>query len=469
MESDGRKLTLRSLEGRSEDRRIGRGVSNRVDLHLLDHLPEAILITRSTREIKAVNDLACESLGYVRSDLIGRSLDEFIVQQLRPLGVESEHVASSVSPSRHEAWNFLLRLGGGTHRLFEAREARLVLDGETCLAYTLRPSAILESSVVHSDQRIVCSGQNGIHTQNTVQEARERLRALFDKAPLGYQVLDVAGRFLDVNKTWLDIFTCTRDEVAGRRFTDLMAPSCVMQFQEYFEQLKSGDRLLGTELNLTTVDKRAITVAVEGKVERDGGGSFRCAHFTVRDITSSKQVEAELRRSQESYKQLADSISDVFLALDGDLVIRYWNRVSEQLSGLPAAEVVGRHVFDVLPHRRDTEVERICREALSTQQPKTWTIIMPDKGAERYYDVMVYPAGDWLTVIAREVTEKVRAEQSLRESEERFRTAFQTAPDAVNLNRLDDGLYVDVNEGFTSLTGYTRNDVVGKSSLELSI
>ncbi|MEJ5312113.1 MAG: PAS domain S-box protein [Anaerolineae bacterium] len=62
-----------------------------------------------------------------------------------------------------------------------------------------------------------------------------------------------------------------------------------------------------------------------------------------------------------------------------------------------------------------------------------------------------------------------QADASLQESEERFRVAFHTAPDAININRLVDGMFVDVNAGFTALTGYTREDVIGRSSLDIEI
>ena len=68
-----------------------------------------------------------------------------------------------------------------------------------------------------------------------------------------------------------------------------------------------------------------------------------------------------------------------------------------------------------------------------------------------------------------EAGERHRAIQAMRESEERFRLAFDTSPDAITLNRLDDGLYVAVNEGFTRLTGYRRDDVLGRTALEVDI
>jgi PAS domain S-box-containing protein len=57
----------------------------------------------------------------------------------------------------------------------------------------------------------------------------------------------------------------------------------------------------------------------------------------------------------------------------------------------------------------------------------------------------------------------------LKESEEKFRSAFRTSPDSINLNRLSDGKYIDINEGFTQLTGYTWNDVEGKTSNDINI
>jgi len=64
--------------------------------------------------------------------------------------------------------------------------------------------------------------------------------------------------------------------------------------------------------------------------------------------------------------------------------------------------------------------------------------------------------------------EKQEIDRRLEESEEKYRLAFYTSPDAVNINRLD-GLYVDINEGFTRLTGFTRADAIGKLSSEINI
>lgn len=71
----------------------------------------------------------------------------------------------------------------------------------------------------------------------------------------------------------------------------------------------------------------------------------------------------------------------------------------------------------------------------------------------------------------RKLAEIERSEQEelLRVSEEKFSKAFLISPDSVNINRLEDGVYIDINQGFTKLMGYAREDVIGKSSLDFPI
>lgn len=70
--------------------------------------------------------------------------------------------------------------------------------------------------------------------------------------------------------------------------------------------------------------------------------------------------------------------------------------------------------------------------------------------------------------IFEDISERVNVESSLRELKERFRLAFHTSPDAVNLNMMD-GTYIDINEGFTELTGYAREEVIGRTSGDIEI
>jgi PAS domain S-box-containing protein len=73
------------------------------------------------------------------------------------------------------------------------------------------------------------------------------------------------------------------------------------------------------------------------------------------------------------------------------------------------------------------------------------------------------------TAFSADVTERKRIENSLKKSEEKFRKAFVTSPDSININRLSDGMYVSVNEGFTKIMGYSEEEVIGKTSVEMDL
>ena len=70
--------------------------------------------------------------------------------------------------------------------------------------------------------------------------------------------------------------------------------------------------------------------------------------------------------------------------------------------------------------------------------------------------------------INTDITDRKQAEERLQELEERFRLTFFTSPDAVNINKMD-GTYLEINEGFTQMTGYTRKDAIGKTSTDINI
>jgi PAS domain S-box-containing protein len=69
----------------------------------------------------------------------------------------------------------------------------------------------------------------------------------------------------------------------------------------------------------------------------------------------------------------------------------------------------------------------------------------------------------------RDIAEMKQSIDELRKNEEKYRLAYMTSPDSININRISDGMYVSVNEGFTNILGYTEEDAIGRTSLEMNI
>jgi len=136
----------------------------------------------------------------------------------------------------------------------------------------------------------------------------------------------------------------------------------------------------------------------------------------------------------------------------------------------PPAAFLGKRVDEVIEGAIGGELRTALREARDRAEVRTFEYALPMPGGIRHYEARLVPlqAGR-VGALCTEITARVTAEKALRESEERFRLAFKTSPDAIAINRVSDGAYVVVNDGFTRLLGWTEAEIAGRSALELGI
>ncbi|MHB1306900.1 MAG: PAS domain S-box protein [Limisphaerales bacterium] len=189
-------------------------------------------------------------------------------------------------------------------------------------------------------------------------------------------------------------------------------------------------------------------------------------------IRQRLEKEAALERR---YQNLVEDANDIIYTIDLEGRFTSINRAGEVVSGFRRDEMLGRR-FDEFTTK---QMSRAMRERLALRLqgnplgPAEIQIVA--KGGRRV-DLEVNtrvlteagrPVG--LQGIARDITDRKRAEESLRRSEERFARAFHASPIAISITTLAEGRYLDVNDAFLRLVGHHREDVVGHTSLELRI
>jgi two-component system cell cycle sensor histidine kinase/response regulator CckA len=209
----------------------------------------------------------------------------------------------------------------------------------------------------------------------------------------------------------------------------------------------------------------------------------KAAHLE-HEIARRKQSEEALRKSEKSYRLLADNVSDVIWTRDMNLRFTYLSPSVTRLTGYTVEEAMGKPVEETYtPASLDLAMkalaEELAMEETPGQDPNRTRILELEgyckDGSTRWNEAKMSflraedgrPVG--IMGVSRDITERKRADKALRESMELFRLTFQTSPDAININRMEDGMFVDINDGFTRLTGFTREDVIGKTSLSLHI
>ena len=184
------------------------------------------------------------------------------------------------------------------------------------------------------------------------------------------------------------------------------------------------------------------------------------------------ETTAALEHSEERWRLLFDRATEGILILSSTGKLVAVNAAFARMHGYSTAEMAGLRLQDLdTPEVRQMLPERM-RRALAGEDLTFETEHYHKDGhtfaVEVSASLVVSNGEPLIQAFHRDISERKQAQAALRQSEERYRTAFQTSPDAINITRLADGMYLEVNQGFVRLTGWTRAEVIGRTSQELN-
>ena len=193
---------------------------------------------------------------------------------------------------------------------------------------------------------------------------------------------------------------------------------------------------------------------------------------TVEDITAQRRSAQEEQNRNETFAALLAHMSDGVLMLDRRWRYTFVNNRTLELTGKRIEELVGRVIWEVFPAIRGTDFESALREAM--EQRRSLTVEVPSIVRSGWHEVGIHPAANGLALFYHDITERKRAEEALRQSEERFRSLFESTTEGIALHEViyDDGRavdyrVVDVNPSFELQTGMAAQDVRGRLASEV--
>jgi diguanylate cyclase (GGDEF)-like protein/PAS domain S-box-containing protein len=182
-----------------------------------------------------------------------------------------------------------------------------------------------------------------------------------------------------------------------------------------------------------------------------------------------------LRVSEEHYRTVFQiSIDAISVTHQQDGRVVDVNQEYLRMFGYEREEVIGRTTQELLiwtdPLDRSRMVEALCKEPVI----RDMEFFLQRKNGQRFWVMISGSRIDLdgvpsFLIVLRDISSAKAASEALRASEERYRTAFQTSLDAINITRIDDGKFIDCNQAFLDAMGFEREEVFGRTSLELRI
>jgi PAS domain S-box-containing protein len=177
-----------------------------------------------------------------------------------------------------------------------------------------------------------------------------------------------------------------------------------------------------------------------------------------------------LRQSVARNQALLSALPDIVFRLNRDGKFLDFSAPRNQTLFAQPQEFLGKKVDTVLPGPVAVQTMLAVNEALEKKNVVQFEYELSSSRRMDYWEARIVALQDEeVVVVVRNITASKQAEEQRRMSEEKFSHVFMTNPDSVTLTRIKDAVYIDVNEGFTRLSGYTREETIGHSTLEINI
>jgi PAS domain S-box-containing protein len=194
---------------------------------------------------------------------------------------------------------------------------------------------------------------------------------------------------------------------------------------------------------------------------------------TIDTALYKSAAEKRAKQSEERYRQAVEHSPNPILTVDADGRILSWNRACEKTTGYSREEAIGRDAGDFIYSEGDSPyLKDLTRRVFAGEYFNKASLNFRVRDNEvknmmsRAYP-LTGPSGEVMECMLAntDITEIKQAEQALRDSEERLRVSFDTELVAWAISRLSDGTYIEANPGFLAITGYTRDELLGRSSI----
>jgi PAS domain S-box-containing protein len=289
-------------------------------------------------------------------------------------------------------------------------------------------------------------------------EANENFRAIVETTPECVKIVASDGTLLHMNSVGLGMVgAASAGDVIGASVYDLIAPEDRPTYRKFNERICHGEKAV---LEFDIVGLKGARTHMEthaAPLRRSDGTTVQLA--ITRDITDRKQAE----RASLLLGAIVDSSDDAIVSKDLNGIITSWNPSAERLFGYTAAEVIGKSITIIIPADRLEEEPKILARLKRGERVDHFETIRQRKdGSLLDISLTISPVKDahgsiiGVSKVARDITERKRAQAALLASEARFRQLADAMPHIVWTARPDG--YVDYfNERWYEFTGFSRD------------
>lgn len=415
--------------------------------------PNLLAIVDNSGHFKRVNQAWLQTLGYAEAELLAQPFIELIHPEDRAATLAELERSTTGTPTL--AFENRYRAKDGTYRCLSWTAASQIERGELyCVARDVTQQRSTEAALRASEERwqLALQGSNdgiwdgNVRTNDAIRRSEQQLRRVLDSLFSFVGVMTPGGIVVEANRTALDAADLRPADVLGKPFEETFWWSYDAEVQA---QLRAAiaQAAIGKTVRYDAVvrvrDHQLITIDFTLVPLFDDRGQVEYLIPSGIDISDRKQAELALLKSQMQVQRQLTEIETIYQSapiglnvLDRNLRFIRINQRLAEINGLSVEEHLGRTVREVLPDLADT-AEALLRPIFETGEPLLNVEIRGETpaqpGVERIWLESFLPLKDGdrvigINTVCEEVTERMRVEAALRQSEAQFRHMADNAP-----------------------------------------
>ncbi|MEO8431282.1 MAG: PAS domain S-box protein [Acidobacteriota bacterium] len=307
--------------------------------------------------------------------------------------------------------------------------------------------------------------------EDALRQSEKRFSLAFHANPVATSIAEIAtSRILDVNDEFLRVLGYDRGEVVGKTSAELGVWEDPGERARIVEEVfrEGGIRDRKGKLRTKTRETRDVL----GSVVRIDLGAVPCVLSTFTDVTAREAAEKDLRDSLQRNRALMENAKDAITVIALDGTVLEVNRAAEELFGRSRETIQGRSMSELVPPEEQEPVGQSFAEAVGRGGVVGLaTRILRSDGSRRPVEISasVVEVGGAKVMhsILRDVSERERAQEELRSSEQRYRLLFDGNPQPLWVFDDETFAFLAVNDAACSRYGYSREEFLGMTILDI--